>query len=154
MNEVNTLKRKFELWGHDVHCSDYNHKLVGPLREAVRTGQLRVVKGESHDNYRATPVPFEEKSSTSTYDKCTDLCLRQDTGLLELTVWNGDNLWGERTTKRSTYTFAGEWWMHPLVVQSVASMFHESTRQVLRTRIEEEMEARRQAIEDELLGKM
>ena len=132
-----------------------SNEVARAIRTLVGKGDMEVKSAEGSDVYHGNGEwgarDFEDTDALVTYSGCIDVVIDPD-GDVKVDVWNGDNMYGERTTVRSSYTLTGKWWKIVPLVKAVEAGLVRHTEYVLERQEAAEREARRQAIEDQLMG--
>lgn len=147
---MHIAQKHLKIVGAVVYCG---HRHVAQhVRELLGKGLMQVVRSSGFRNgFDREPIPFEDSESTCTYDGCIDVMLRE-TGRLEIEVWNGRMLNGEREDLRAKYTIEGEWWRIASLVKDVERAFSIATSQVMDREDEEERKLRHKRTAERLLA--
>lgn len=155
---MNLIQKKLKISKAWVSLHGWDN--VALARDAIRKGHLKVVKTQPEGPYAHLGPAFDDwekydimdKNSVQTYGECVSLRLDCDEKV-ELVIFDGDNMDGQPTTHRVTFTLEGAWWEVKDFVAAVEHQFAaHCMRQVLR---QEELARIRKATKlgDTLLAK-
>lgn len=123
--------------------------IVARIRKMVIDGTLKVSESKYTDIWVPGQKPFTDPESTSTYVGCIDLTLWH--GELEVEVWEGKMMYGERRKKRSTFKLEGDWWLIPELVIALDNVYSLYALEVQRGIEDAEFLARVALMEEKLL---
>lgn len=117
---MNVPQRKLKIVGSALETGSRFSKAV---RELHNKNLLKLVETK-HDRIFSY-YEWDHPKATFTFDRCIDLELDHNNGdqRVILHVWDGDNYRGDKTKKRNTYIFQGEWWKSLYITEALERKF-------------------------------